>query len=821
MGGTRSSQWQALRSRYVASLEDRLKQLATAWHAYGNDPAAEVDKPVLLAVSHRLAGSGEAYGFSEITLHARCFEQALLDSTVNAEKLCEYYQNLIACLQTSRTQAELRPVSAPIRVEEVADPRHPTVVLAEDDPDFGGDMERVLRQQGFRVVWIERIAELPAAVARYKPLAAIIDMIFPEGRLAGAESILTLRQRSGPPLPVIFISGSSDFDIRLASVRAGGSHFFTKPVKNEQLVRTLRSLLGIEVSEPYRILMVDDDQTLLDLYRDVLQDSGFQVFCADNAVAGLECMHSHDPELVLLDINMPGCSGLELGQIIRQHEQFSSTPILFMSAETNSDVQMACVRLAGDEFITKPIEPWRLLMAVESRVKRSRVLRMQSQRMQGASHLEADHDLLTALPALRQLRHDVERRLAALGEGNGAFALLKVDLDDFHTINDVYGHTVGDHLLQRLAWVVSHQLSHDDLLCRDSGDEFWIVLAHAQDPAHIAHVVEAILTAIRQPFTFDDKVLSITASIGIALAPQDGRLTNTLLQCVDTALFHAKREPGGSYCYFASRMQEELVRHHTVEQELKTAVSARQFIVYYQPIFDMRSGGLCGFEALVRWQHPLRGIVGPQDFISIIEARGMARDLTRQVLESALQQLKRWHCHRPHLFMSVNLTAQDALDPNIANEIDELLQSHQIDAHSLVLELTESALISDWHIGGANLQSLSDLGVGLAIDDFGTGYSSLSYLNRFPVSKLKIDRSFVSNWSHRQDDRLIRAIVHLGCTLGFSVVAEGVEQPDQLAFLRALGCHEFQGYLVSKPLSAEQVELAPWFQAGRWQPDAA
>lgn len=514
MGGTRGSQWQALRSRYIASLRDRIEQLASAWHAFGNDKQSEYGVPVLQAISHRLAGSGEAYGFAEITRHARCFEQALQDPTVNLVQLGEYYQQLMCSLQASHDQAELRPVSVPLRIEEASDPAQPTVVLAEDDLDFGGDLERVLRQQGFRVIWIERIADLPAVVAHNRPVAAIIDMIFPEGRLAGAESILSLRQYSGAPLPVIFISASSDFDVRLASVRAGGSHFFTKPIKNEHLIRTLRSLVGIEVAEPYRVLLVDDDHALLDLYRDVLQESGFQVFCADNAIDGMNSMHQHDPELVLLDLNMPGCTGLELGQIIRQHEQFASTPILFMSAETKSDVQMACVRLAGDEFISKPIEPWRLLMAVESRVKRSRLLRMQSLRMHGGSSLEADYDLLTALPSSRQLRQDIERRLASIETHNGSFALLKVDLDDFHTINDVYGHGVGDRLLQRLAWVISHELTHVDLLCRESGDEFWIVIAHADAPTRLNVVVEAILAAVRQPFAIDDKVLSITASIG-------------------------------------------------------------------------------------------------------------------------------------------------------------------------------------------------------------------------------------------------------------------------------------------------------------------
>jgi len=818
MSNHRSSQWQILRSKYIQGLTLRASQLKTSWQQC-QTTRSRAALEELSAQAHRLVGSGEAYGFPDISAAARALEveikHLLSLPKPDPAGLRWLFDALYECLLKCSHQASASPHAAE-EAEPIDTSVLPCVVLAEDDPDFGQELVRLLTGNGFRVQWIEQIQELADTVQRLQPVAAIIDMIFPEGRFAGAEFTQQLRRLPGPPLPVIFMSGCDDFDVRLASVRAGGSHFFSKPLKSEQLIQTLRALVGIEEPEPHRVLLIDDDHALLDLYSEVLSDAGFKVYCADHATKALDQLTQHDPELVLLDLNMPDCNGLELGQIIRQHQHFASTPILFMSTETNPDVQLACARLAGDEFITKPIEPWRLLMAVESRVKRSRLLRREHQRRDKPLPLQADHDILTALPNLFRLRTELERSLPHSTEAP-PLALMKLDLDDFHQINDLYGHLTGDRLIQRLAWSISHQVPSNGLLFRDSGDEFWILLQQARDITLVSQTAEAILKVVQQTYQIDGKALTMSASIGIALAPHDGDTADALLKAADTALFHSKRRSGGTYCYFASQMQEDLLRQFTVEQELRQAIAKQQFIVYYQPIADVVSGKLMGFEALARWEHPQRGILGPGEFIGIVETRGMARELTRYILQSALNCLQSWRRHLPDLFVSVNMTAADAQGAGLVSDIRQLLQTSQISPDGLVLELTESVLISDWETGGANLQALSDLGVRLAIDDFGTGYSSLSYLNRFPVDKLKIDRSFVNNWSHWQDDRLIRAIIHLGCNLDLCVVAEGVEHPEQLNFLRALGCQEFQGYLISTPQPEHEIEKASWFKNGSWE----
>lgn len=818
MSNNRSSQWQVLRSKYIEGLTPRASQLKESWQRCLSDRSRTALED-LAAMAHRLVGSGEAYGFPEISAAARALDveikQQLALPKSDPLPLRWLVEALYECLLKCGSSQEHRPVKKHDATTQTSAEDLPCVILAEDDPDFGQELVRLLSGNGFRVQWIDKIQALADAVAKYHPVAAIIDMIFPESRFAGADVILQLRNQPGPPLPVIFMSACDDFDIRLASVRAGGSHFFSKPIKNDQLLQTLRALVGIEEPEPYRVLLIDDDHTLLELYREVLTEAGFLVYCADHATQAIDILLEKDPELVLLDLNMPDCNGLELGQIIRQHQNFASTPILFMSTETNPDVQLACARLAGDEFITKPIEPWRLLMAVESRVKRSRLLRREYQRHSGPMPMQVEHDILTALPNLFQLKAELERRLPMHSEST-PLALMKLDLDDFHQINDLYGHLTGDRLIQRLAWSISHQISGSDLLFRDSGDEFWVLLPGFKAPHVVSQTAEAILNAVRQTCQIDGKSLTMSGSIGIALAPQDGVTPEALLKAADTALFHSKRRAGGTFCYYASQMQEDLLRQFTVEQELRQAISAHQFLVYYQPIIDVISGKLVGFEALARWRHPQRGILSPSEFIGIVETRGMARDLTRQILQDALNCLQSWRRTLPDLFVSVNLTAADAQGAGLVADIHQMLRESDIAPNGLVLELTESVLISDWETGGANLQALSELGVRLAIDDFGTGYSSLSYLNRFPVDKLKIDRSFVSNWSHWQDDRLIRAIVHLGCNLDLCVVAEGVEQAEQLNFLRALGCQEFQGYLVSTPQPVEEIEKTAWFKTGSW-----
>jgi diguanylate cyclase len=296
------------------------------------------------------------------------------------------------------------------------------------------------------------------------------------------------------------------------------------------------------------------------------------------------------------------------------------------------------------------------------------------------------------------------------------------------------------------------------------------------------------------------------------LAPQDSRNAIDLIAHTDTALFHAKNHADKRIFYFDASVQKNLLHQFKLENDVRHIIEKQQLLAYYQPIFDVREMSLTGFEALVRWQHPQRGIVAPDQFIYAVEKQGLMPQLTEWMLNEALQQLVLWQAQGHDIIMHVNITATDVQNKNFVSLVESLLTKHNVQPAKLMLELTESTLMKNWDLGGKLLRKLRERGILLAIDDFGTGYSSLSYLNRFPVDKLKIDRSFLNDWAIQKDERLISAIISLSKAMGFGVVAEGVEDQSQLEFLRKLRCDEFQGYLLSKPMAADAIAAALWFK---------
>ncbi|MDO9467645.1 MAG: EAL domain-containing protein [Thiobacillus sp.] len=806
-----------LQARYRRNLLIYKEELNQAWAAFQLTQGAD-SVAALSHIAHRLAGSGKAYGFAELSRAARALEHACDEATALLPEqaqpaLATLANALLAQLDHDADSSRKAPVPSghpAYRPSAQDKPPGARLLVVDDDTDFSAQLCALLRGHGFHVHTLHTIEHFSDAVARFEPLAAIVDMDFYGARFAGAEEVFAWRQHDGAPLPMIFISGYESFHTRLAAARAGGNYFLSKPLDEARLLSLLKSELNISPDEPYRILLVDDDGDLLLLYESVLVQAGYQVFTATGAEEALATLEREWPELLLIDVHMPGCTGIELGQIIRQHEQFSHIPLLFMSAAADTDAKLACARLAHDEFITKPIEPWRLVMMVKSRVARSRRLGMIGLGQLG-SEFDLQHDPLTALPTLKAFRQAIQAQLNELEPGE-IFAVLKLDIRDFHTVNNLFGHFSGDHILQRLAWELSRCLSDNDLLCRESGDEFLVLTGRHASTDPVNQLAESLAAAIeKSPIAEDRILLALSADIGIALAPQDAADADNLLRGADTALFAARKSPNSEIRYFDASMQRAEEARFTLAQEIKQALQYGQFVAAYQPIFSVASGRVLGFEALARWKHPDKGVLDPADFIPLMEEQGLVSQLTVRMLDEALPQLARWQSREPGFFMSINLSARDIHKPVFIDHLKGLLSAYDLSPASVVLEITETVLLADWQRASEALASLRALGVQFALDDFGTGYSSLSYLNRIHAAKLKIDRSFLQSWSQSGDDQLIRAIVQLGHGLGLTVVAEGVETPAELSFLRELGCDCYQGYLSAKPMFEDEIGRAGWF----------
>lgn len=417
-------------------------------------------------------------------------------------------------------------------------------------------------------------------------------------------------------------------------------------------------------------------------------------------------------------------------------------------------------------------------------------------------------DQLTGLANRFSLNEWLIQALALAGRSGNPLALLMIDLDNFKAINDTLGHHVGDQLLVEVANRLRKAVRQTDLVARLGGDEFVVVLSDLEGPADAAHVADKIISLVAAPFILERNELRSSASIGICLFPEDAGQREDLIKKADAAMYHAKANGRGNYQFFKEEIQQAAVKRLAIESDLRKAIAQRQFLLHYQPQLDLGSGRLVGVEALIRWLHPERGLISPLDFIPIAEETGLILPIGDWVLEQACRQMAEWRSRgMEQIRMSVNLTASQFLSQALPDRIQALLRQYGVPTCLFNLEVTESMSMASPERTIASMQELTECGLSLSIDDFGTGYSSLAYLKMFPVSTLKIDRSFVKDIEIDQNDADICDVtVLLAHKLGLDVVAEGVETPAQLTYLRSIGCEKVQGYLISKPLPAEQAE---------------
>lgn len=423
------------------------------------------------------------------------------------------------------------------------------------------------------------------------------------------------------------------------------------------------------------------------------------------------------------------------------------------------------------------------------------------------------HDTLTGLPNRAFFMNRLKQALdeAQSQENHQLFAVLFLDLDRFKVINDSLGHLVGDELLCAIANQIKTCLRHSDTAARLGGDEFTILLQGLQDVSDVLYVANRIQEVLSLPFILQGQEVFTSVSIGIALSTTGYDRPEDLLRDADTAMYHAKSSGKARCEIFNPNMYTQAVARLQLETDLRHALERQEFRVYYQPIVALNTGRIAGFEALVRWQHPERGIVNPAEFIPIAEETGLIVALGYWVLHEACRQLQAWQMrfgdHAPGK-ISVNLSVKQFLQPNLVLQIVDILRKTSLSADRLMLEITESVIMENGNQAAAVLSQLQGLGIGLSIDDFGTGYSSLGRLHQFPISMLKIDRSFISGMGALSvDSEITEAIVTLAHKLGISVTAEGVETVEQLALLQYLKCEYAQGYFFSPPLDSEAAEL--------------
>lgn len=421
------------------------------------------------------------------------------------------------------------------------------------------------------------------------------------------------------------------------------------------------------------------------------------------------------------------------------------------------------------------------------------------------------YDTLTQLPNRTLFDDRLQTALAQLGESGEFGAVMLLDIDRFKTINDSLGYSAGDKLLQEIATRLASQISRQDTLARISGDKFAVLLTQLDSIDRVAKMAEMVVRCFADPFNYHQQEFFFTISLGISLFPSDGQDTDTLLSNAETAMYRVKNKERNSYQFYKPAMNVQAAELLALENNLRRVISDveqmnQQLKVYYQPQIDLHSGKLCGVEALIRWQHPQRGLISPRDFIPLAEETGLIVPIGEWVLRVACEQANQWFKQgAPRIRVAVNISAQQFQTPHFVSFVQNMLHSSGLPPECLDLEITESTLMGNVQTAQQVLAKLKMLGLRVSIDDFGTGYSSLNYLRKFPVDTLKIDQSFISDLNLDEDNTTItKVIIDMSHNLNLSVIAEGVETEGQLNFLRHHLCDEIQGFYISMPLPYQE-----------------
>lgn len=590
-----------------------------------------------------------------------------------------------------------------------------------------------------------------------------------------------------------------------------------------------------------RLLIVDDVADNREILRRRFERHGFDATEAAGGTAALALMEREAFDLVLLDMMMPDISGLEVLARIRSKHSAGALPVIMVTAKSQSEDIVEALGKGANDYITKPVDFSIALARVNTQLDRKRadekIRQMNDELFRTNEALErrvADRTK-NLVQANQQLRWEMEQREksqaaiahlahhdALTGLGNrmlfhkqlgdallhrqrhgGQVAVLFVDLDGFKAINDTLGHGTGDAVLKHLATRLQNALRHDDKIGRLGGDEFAIMQLGNEQPKEATALATRLLEVVQEPVSIDGQKLAIGASIGIAVAEGDYQDSAQLLRAADLAMYRAKAEGRGRFRFFEAAFDRQMQERRNLEVALRAAVCEDALDIHYQPLVNLRTGRISGFEALSRWRDPQRGLVPPSDFIPLAEEIGLIGIIGERVLQRACAAAAGWP---PGISVAVNLSPAQFHGDRLIGSVKNALAASGLLPGRLQLEITESLFLQGSEANLVLLGQLGELGVKIAMDDFGTGYSSLSYLRSFPFHKIKIDKSFIRDLPTSQSSvEIVKAVCGLARGFGASTTAEGVETDDQLARVQAEGCTEVQGYFFSKPVPAAEV----------------
>jgi diguanylate cyclase (GGDEF)-like protein/PAS domain S-box-containing protein len=677
------------------------------------------------------------------------------------------------------------------------------ILLIQDDPSDAATVRSALLNSSdgtFEVEWVRRCSEgLTRLTGVGKPrdepargfAAVLVDLFLPDSR--GIETFDKIFQ-AAPQIPILVLISSDNEDIAKLAVQHGAQDFLLKGRLDKYwLPKALRSMVERAANGDALFKEKERAEVTLNSIGDAVMSTDewccvtYLNVVAENLTGWPRAEASGHPledvfHIIDATTREPVANPMALA--IRENRTVGLTPNCVLVRRDG--VEAAIEDSAAPIHDRQGQVTGAVMVFHDVSTARALSLRM--------SYL-AQHDSLTDLPN-RILLND---RLSQ------AIALLFLDLDHFKHINDSLGHAIGDRLLQSVAMRLQACIRSSDTASRQGGDEFVVLLSqikHAQDAGISA---EKILLELSKPHQIDGHDIHISASIGIVTYPDDGADGEVLLKNADFAMYQSKNSGRNNYQFFKSDLNVTAIERQSIENGLRLAIERGEFVLHYQPKVNLATGAICGVEALIRWRHPVRGLLYPAQFISVAEEFGLIVPIGRWVLREGCRQAKAWqNSGLPPMQIAINVSAVELRAKNFIEGVRAVLKDTGLEPRYLELELTETFLMQDAQSTAVVLESLKDMGVQLALDDFGTGYSSLSYMRRFPIDTLKIDQSFVRNLATDADDAsIVSAVINMGSSLHMQVVAEGIETNEQLAMLRDQNCPEGQGYFFSHPVAAD------------------
>ncbi len=694
-----------------------------------------------------------------------------------------------------------------------------SLLIVEDEPRYLESTRLLLSQHVHSIDAALTAAQAFALLAVRSYDLALLDLRLPDGN--GHEIMAYIRAHH-PSCRIIVASGDSQIESAIQSLRLGAYDYLRKPYEPEELIKTVRNVVQklqlerdnarmvhqLEQSEQWHRLLVNTSPDVI--Y--TLDAGGRFTYLNDSIVGTLGYMPG---ELIGRDYTTliaPDQMDNALYHFNERRTGERATRNLELLLRRKDDLLSSLTERTSDQRVVVELSAMGMYrptnLGMGEFLGTYGVARDISARKQAEATIafQAYHDLLTGLPNRSLFKDRLGQAMVYAKRHGQTMATLFLDMDHFKVVNDTLGHLVGDGLLQALAQRLRSSLREGDTLSRIGGDEFMLLLPHIRSRDNAAYIAQKIIASLKQPFNIEGNELYAGMSIGIAIYPDDGDNIETLIKHADIAMYHAKDHGRNDYKFFTQDLHKSFTGRLAVENEMRHALEKKEFEVFYQPQVAVESQRLRGMEALIRWNHPTRGMVLPNDFIPIAEESGLITPISEWVMGAACRQAKLWRdSDLPPITMAINLSARQIEHPQFVEKFLHCLHKHMADGQGIEIEITESTLMRDMDGAIGKLRKLAEMGVEISIDDFGTGYSSLSYLKKLPINTIKIDRSFIHDLNGHMNNgsTIVAGIAAMAKGLKLKVVAEGVETREQLDYLQKLGCDTYQGFFFSRAVQAD------------------